>query len=299
MTEMVSGSAGVSASRRTNLLFVAYSVCVLAANIRVLRGVFDLSRQNPTDSHLILIPFVTLVLLYQKRDAIFSSVQSAVPAGAGLILFGLGLAWAGTLHRSSGSRDDSLTLMASGLVVLWIGGFLLCYGRNAFRAALFPLLFLGFMIPLPGALLDGVTGVLKTGSAQTVAGLFTLTGTLYHREGYLFAFPQFAIEIADECSGIRSSIALLLTTLLAGHMFLQSGWKKVLLAALVVPFAMVKNGIRIVSLTLLAMHVDPSFLTGQLHHEGGFVFFLLTLAMLAPLLVVLHNSETALIKENQ
>ena len=89
--------------------------------------------------------------------------------------------------------------------------------------------------------------------------------------------PTVAIEIADECSGIRSSLALVMTVLLAGHMFLTSAWKKALLALAVIPLTIVKNGIRIVSLTLLAVHVNPSFLTGQLHHEGGIVFFVLAL----------------------
>jgi len=50
-----------------------------------------------------------------------------------------------------------------------------------------------------------------------------------------------------------------------------------------------KNGIRIVTLTLLAVHVDPSFLTGQLHHDGGVVFFALALVMLAPVVVLLDK----------
>jgi exosortase/archaeosortase family protein len=74
-------------------------------------------------------------------------------------------------------------------------------------------------------------------------------------------------------------------------MFLTSAWKKALLALAVIPLTIVKNGIRIVSLTLLAVHVNPSFLTGQLHHEGGILFFLLALALLSPLFRLLQRSE--------
>jgi exosortase/archaeosortase family protein len=62
---------------------------------------------------------------------------------------------------------------------------------------------------------------------------------------------------------------------------------------MILPIAVIKNAIRIVALSLLAMHVDQSFLTGQLHHEGGFVFFLLALGLLAPLFVLLKRSEGA------
>ena len=60
---------------------------------------------------------------------------------------------------------------------------------------------------------------------------------------------------------------------------------------LVFPLAIVKNGIRITTLTLLSVYVDPGFLTGRLHHEGGFVFFFLALAILAPVLIILQKSE--------
>jgi exosortase/archaeosortase family protein len=60
----------------------------------------------------------------------------------------------------------------------------------------------------------------------------------------------------------------------------------------ILPIVVIKNAIRIVALSLLAMHVDPSFLTGQLHHEGGFVFFVLALGLLAPLFVMLKRSES-------
>jgi exosortase len=177
------------------------------------------------------------------------------------------------------------------VVVLWIGGFLLFFGSRSFLAALFPILFLGFMVPMPPTVIERAIQFLKRGSAEVVAILFGMTGTPYHRNGFVFGLPNFVIEIADECSGIRSSIALLLTGLLAGHMFLRTWWKKCLVALTIVPFAILKNGIRIVTLSLLAEHVDPGYLTGQLHHEGGIVFFVLTLTLMSPFFILLHRSD--------
>ena len=64
-----------------------------------------------------------------------------------------------------------------------------------------------------------------------------------------------------------------------------------LFVLLVLPVSIVKNAIRIVTLTLLSVYVDPSFLRGSLHHDGGFVFFLLALAILFPVLLLLQKSE--------
>ena len=55
--------------------------------------------------------------------------------------------------------------------------------------------------------------------------------------------------------------------------------------------SVVKNGIRIATLTLLSIHVDPDFLTGRLHRQGGFVFFLVALAILAPVFFGMEKSD--------
>lgn len=253
---------------------------------------FVLSRQDATASHILLIPVVTLVLIVQQRRSIFESVGWDWQAGLGVVAGGLALSWIGfRFSQPSGALNDDLFIPALAIVVLAIGGFVVAFGRTASREALFPLLFLLFMVPIPGILLSRSVDFLKRGSTEMVAALFTLTGTVYHREGFVFSLPNVVIEVADECSGIRSSLALVMTVLLAGHMFLTSAWKKALLALAVIPLTIVKNGIRIVSLTLLAVHVNPSFLTGQLHHEGGIVFFLLALALLSPLFRLLQRSE--------
>jgi len=111
------------------------------------------------------------------------------------------------------------------------------------------------------------------------------------RSGFTFSLPGFTIEIAEECSGIRSSLALLITSLLAAHLCLRSVWAKTVLILATLPLLIVKNGIRIVTLSLLSMYVDPGFLTGRLHHQGGVVFFLLALVLLASLLWLLQKPE--------
>jgi exosortase/archaeosortase family protein len=60
----------------------------------------------------------------------------------------------------------------------------------------------------------------------------------------------------------------------------------------VILVTIVKNGIRIVTLSLLAIYVDPGFLYGRLHRSGGFVFFLMGALLLLPLLWALRRGET-------
>ena len=281
----------MTTGKRT-VLFGAYCLCLSLAHLQVLRSLYDYSRDNISASHVVLIPLISAILIFQDRAPIFSSVRTSWACGMAIVLVGAGLSFAARTSWGSAPVADSLTWTVGAHVVLSIGGFVLIYGWDASKAALFPLAFLVFMIPIPDALLNGVTLMLKRGSAETVAGLFSLTGTPHHREGFIFTLPNLAIEIADECSGIRSSLALLLTMLLTGHMFLKRSASKLLLILAVFPVAILKNAIRIVCLSLLAMHVDRGFMEGRLHHEGGIVFFLMSLVVLAPLLSLLRNWES-------
>ena len=252
------------------------------------------SFQEEHYSHIILVPAVTAVLLLYKRRTVFAQVETSWKAGIGLLAAGALVGWWGLAYAGSPSENDRLFITTSSLVLMWIGGFMVCFGWSAVRAGLFPVLFLVLMVPLPDLLLNAVIYSLQTGSAEVSYALFQLIGVPVFRTGFELALPGLTIEVAKECSGIRSSLALLFTSLLAGHLLLRSAWRKTALALITVPLLMIKNGIRIVTLSTLAIYADPSFLTGKLHSEGGFVFFLLALAILAPVLWFLQRSEANL-----
>ena len=281
----------MSLNRRTTF-FGAYCLGLALAHASVLRALYEYSRENVSASHVVLIPFVSALLIFQGRASIFAKVRTSWFVGLAIVLFGAGLAIAARPLWNPAEPANLLPWTIGALVVLLVGGFVLHYGWDASKAALFPLCFLVFTVPIPEAVLDGATHLLKQGSTGTVAALFALTGTTNHREGFVFTLPNLVIEIADECSGIRSSIALLLTALLAGDRFLTSRVNKVLLVLAVFPLAILKNALRIVCLSLLAIHVDRGFMEGRLHHEGGIVFFLMALAVMAPLFAWLRQSES-------
>jgi exosortase len=207
-------------------------------------------------------------------------------AAAGLILFGAAVR--GPIPQEG---NWSLSAQVFSLILIWVAGFIFFYGRAAFRAGSFALLFLLLMAPLPDPLLNWIIRGLQEGSTQIAYLIFQATGTPVLRHGFQLSLPTVTIEVAQECSSIRSSMALFVTILLAGHLYLRSGWKKLILALLVFPLSLVKNGIRIATLTLLSIYVDPSFLTGKLHSRGGFVFFALALLILLPLFLWMERSD--------
>jgi exosortase len=122
--------------------------------------------------------------------------------------------------------------------------------------------------------------------------ILKLSGTPILREGFVFRLPNLSIEVAPECSGIRSGISILISGLLAGHLFLRSYWKRIVLVLIAVPVLIFKNALRIGTLSYLAVHFDPRILTSELHREGGIPFFVLGLLLLYPVLAVLMKSES-------
>jgi len=100
-----------------------------------------------------------------------------------------------------------------------------------------------------------------------------------------------SIEVAKQCSGIRSSLALIITSLIAGEIFLKTRWKRLVLVLFVIPITLFKNGLRITALSLLGTYVDQRILGSELHRSGGIPFFALSLLFMAPILIWLMKSE--------
>jgi exosortase len=234
---------------------------------------------------------ISAFLLFRDRAKVFARVETRWREGAGVVVGALVFLAVGHRSQLVASENDRLAVAIAAVAVSWIGAFILCYGLRAFRSGLFPLLFLFLMVPIPDVLFERIIAWLQTWSAEASHLGFELAGVPVFRQGLVFSLPGLTIEVARECSGIRSSLALLIMSLVAGQLFLRSPWAKCAVVVVAVPLLVVKNGIRIVTLSLLAIHVDPSFLAGSLHRQGGVVFFLVALAMLAPVLWVLERAE--------
>ena len=252
-------------------------------------ALFSLNQES--SSHILLIPLLSIYLLYSERSRIFRVVRTSPFAGGAAMLAAAAMYSFAVTKLSARAPDEFLSGATLAIVFLWLAGFLLCYGSAAWRRAAFSLLFLLLMVPLPPPVLERSIYWLQQGSTEIAYLLFKAVRVPVFRQGFLLTVPGVTIEVAQECSGIRSSVALFITCLLAAHLFLRTKWKMLIFVLLAFPLAIVKNGIRIATLTLLSIYVDPGFLTGKLHHEGGFVFFFLALAILFPVLLLLQRSE--------
>jgi len=184
-----------------------------------------------------------------------------------------------------------MMLIAFSFVCFVIAGTFLFLGRKWARSAMFPLFFLTFMIPLPEAAVDFLENASKEASAEVANWLFVISGTPALRTGTLFQLPGISIVVAKECSGIRSSLVLAITSLLAANMFLRTTWRRALLVGAVIPLGLLRNGLRILVISLLCVHIGPEMMNSPIHLHGGPFFFAASLIPLFVLLWWLRRSE--------
>ena len=250
--------------------------------------------QSDLHSHILLVPFITGYLLYIQRRRLSAAYRSSIAGtltvgGIGIAALAAGIVWRGSL-----SINDDLALMALAFVSFVAAGGFLFLGSRWMAATAFPVAFLVFMVPLPDAAVNWLERASVLGSTEAAAFFFNVTGTPLFRQGTVLELPGIVLQVARECSGIRSSWVLFITSLLASHLFLRTRWRQIVLVAFVIPLGILRNGFRILAIGLLCVHVGPQMINSDIHHRGGPLFFALSLLPLFLLLWCLRRQERRL-----
>jgi exosortase C (VPDSG-CTERM-specific) len=226
-------------------------------------------------SHILLVPAVSAYLLYDRRRSLpprgsSQPVLTASLAAAGLIA--LTIVWRSTL-----SPNDTFSSFAFAYVCLLAAGGFYFQGTRWMRAAAFPFAFLLFLVPLPDAAVDAIEKGSQYASAEAAAAFYHLAGTPLLRQGLRFELPNITLVVAQECSGIRSSLVLFITSIVAANLFLTSTWRRLALVLFVIPLGIIRNGFRVWVLGELCVRVGPHMIDTAIHHRGGPIFFALSL----------------------
>jgi exosortase len=277
-------------SKKQWYLFSGWVVLALLLFFRPALALVRLSLSQDDSSYLVVIPLISAVLLYLERDKIPQPGSGDNMLGGIFLLLAAAIALA-SYYATARGLGEPLSGWILALVLVWIAGFPSFFGKAALRAAYFPFLFLLLTVPIPNFLLDRIIFLLQQGSAWITGVLFDIAGVPALREGLVFHLAKVSIEVANECSGIRSSMALFIVALFVAHFRLRSYWNKLFFVSFGLFLMILKNGVRIATLTLLAVYVNPDFLFGRLHHQGGVVFFVLALLLLLLLLFFLQRNE--------
>ena len=275
--------------------FLVSVVVLLCAFSLPLFQVVRLSLHNGLYSYIVLIPCVSLFLAWQRRDSFDLSPDPGnrtlawLFAAAGLSFLGWYLLH--LLDSGAAPQQDALALAMYSLVLLVAAAACLFLNPKTLGQLGFPLGFLIFLAPFPVFVETALEHLLQHGSAFVAHGMFQTVGTPVLRTATFFRLPGFSMEVAPECSGINSTVALLVTSLVAGQIFIRSSWKRATLALVVIPIALLRNGLRVFTIGELCVHVGPEMIDSYIHHHGGPIFFALSLVPFSLVLFFLVRSE--------
>jgi exosortase C (VPDSG-CTERM-specific) len=250
--------------------------------------------ENDLYSYILLIPAISGYVLWLTRKTVHSGGQPN--RRLAFVFFCIGAAGLVTdlSVRFSGAEvptTDRLAVTTIAFVAALIGGCAWFLGPAALRVLSFPLGFLIFLTPLPMRWQSAIETFMQYGSATVAQLLFEVAGTAVFHEGLMFQLPGIALHVAPECSGIRSTLVLLVVSVITGYFFLRSPTRRVLLALIIVPLALARNGFRIFVIGELCVHIGPQMIDSPIHHKGGPIFFALSLIPLFFILILLQRGD--------
>ncbi len=225
-------------------------------------------------SHGWLIPLVSLWLVCRKRRELRAVPKAVDWRGLAVVVLALFLHWLG-------ARAQQTRLSLLGLILLLWGAPFYVYGRDVARLTLFPCVYLVFCIPMN--FVDSMTSPLRTTAAMVATSLLNGLGIPVYRIGsglFSESTAGFSFDVAPECSGLHSLLALTALTAVYAYLTQDRLWKKWFLFACSVPIALVGNIVRITLVVLVAAFFGQETAMGLWHDYSGYPIFLVGITLM-------------------
>lgn len=139
--------------------------------------------------------------------------------------------------------------------------------------------------------LEHVIAFLQQGTASLTRDMFAILGVPVTQSGTAVSVPGLSIEVAAECSSIRSSMILVVMATVMACLMLRSYWGRAIVILASIPLAVAKNALRVFTLQGLGAYVDPAVLNSPLHHQGGVLFLGIAVAALFAVVCLMRRLE--------
>lgn len=247
----------------------------------------------PQDDHAHgpIVLAVILWLFWDKRQVLFAAPARTAPVpGFALLVFGL-------MTYALGRSQDIILFEVGALAPTLAGVLLATRGWPALRAFWFALLFIGFLVPLPGFFVDALTMPLKQNVSAIAEQLLYAAGYPIARNGVVLTIGQYQLLVADACSGLNSMFSLSALGLLYLYLVRDESWlHNGLLLASILPIAFLSNVVRVMIVILVTYHFGDAAGQGFLHGLAGMALFVIALLILFGFDVLLRLVGGFLIK---
>jgi exosortase B len=240
--------------------------------------IYDLNRtlwNNEEYAHGPIVLLAALWLCWQQRT-VFAAIADAPAIGAGSIVLMFGL-----LCYIVGRSQAIIALETGSIIPVLAGAVLFTSGWRSLRSVSFPLLFLAFMIPLPGVIINPLTGPLREYVSMIAESMLHALGYPIARSGVILHIGPYQLLVADACSGINSMFALTSMGLLYLYLMRHTNpWRNAILIASILPIAFTANIVRVLVLVLVTYHFGDAAGQGLIHGFSGIALFIIALLIL-------------------
>lgn len=224
-------------------------------------------------AHGPIILSVIAWLIWDKRRILLAPPGHTAPVwGISLLVFGLLLYVVGRAH-------DVILFEVGALAPILAGVLLAMRGWPALRASWFMLLFIAYLVPLPGFFVDALTLPLKQYVSLIAAQILYTAGYPIAHTGVILNVGQYQLLVADACSGLNSMFSLSALGLLYLYLMCHRSWlHNGLILASLLPIAFCANIVRVIVLVLVTYHFGDAAGQGFMHGFSGMVLFVIALA---------------------
>ncbi len=223
--------------------------------------------------HGFIIPFITLFLIWQKKDQIENIEFKQSWLGVFLVVFGLVLFYVGELSAI-------YSIIQYAFLVALFGVLLSLMGWKAFKVILVPLLIIVFMIPLPNFIFNNLSSQLQLISSQIGVAVIRLFDISVFLEGNVIDLGVFQLQVVEACSGLNYLFPLMTLAFITAYFFTGAFWKKVIIFLSSIPITILMNSFRIGAIGIMVEYWGIEMAEGFLHDFEGWAVFMSCIAIL-------------------
>lgn len=258
-------------ARRLAILGLVLAVLLGGIYAPVLPGLFADWWNDPNYSHGFLVPLFSGYVVWKNWEQLRRLPLRGSWFGLGVLCVGIAAMILGDIGAEDFLTRSSFITVLAGLILFHLGS-------HVFRALLFPLGFLFFMVPLPTIIFNAVAFPLQGLAARNATWILDTLGIPVLRDGNVIHLSQISLGVTEACSGIRSLVSLVALAVAWVYLTLPGRWPRVLLVASAVPITIIANAARVVVTGLIGQWFGVKYAQGAFHSFSGWIIFLVAFA---------------------
>lgn len=249
----------------------SHPILALALLVTVLPTLYAMASQSWTREEGVHGPLVlatALWLVWRRWDEIVAEARPGNLAVAVLLLL------VGAAAYTFGRAYNFLLIEVSALLFSLVAVAYAFVGARVLQRLWFPIVYMVFLIPLPGWILDTLTQPLKVFVSDATTWLLATAGYPITQVGVTLYIAQYQLLVEDACAGLNSIISLTAVGLFYIYLLHNASWRySLLLLAFVLPIAIAANIVRVIILVLITYYFGDEAAQGYLHDFAGIVTF--------------------------